>query len=91
MERTNQKLEQYLRMYVDHRQNNWSEWLATTEFAFNNKVHTATRSSLFKINYGREPRMDFDIRKKGKHVKAEKFVKEMKDRHKKTKAALIKS
>ena len=25
MERTNQKLEQYLRIYVDHRQNNWSE------------------------------------------------------------------
>ena len=24
-ERTNQKLEQYLRMYVNHRQNNWSE------------------------------------------------------------------
>jgi len=25
MERTNQKLEQYLRMYIDHRQNNWLE------------------------------------------------------------------
>jgi len=25
MERTNQELEQYLRMYVNHRQNNWSE------------------------------------------------------------------
>ena len=24
-ERTNQKLEQYLRMYVNHRQNNWAE------------------------------------------------------------------
>jgi len=24
-ERTNQELEQYLRIYVDHRQNNWSE------------------------------------------------------------------
>ena len=25
MERTNQELKQYLRMYVNHRQNNWSE------------------------------------------------------------------
>jgi len=25
MERTNQELEQYLRMYINHRQNNWSE------------------------------------------------------------------
>ena len=46
-ERTNQELKQYLRMYVNHRQNNWSEWLATAEFTFNNKVHTATKMSLF--------------------------------------------
>ena len=30
-ERTNQELEQYLRMYVNHRQNNWSEWLVMAE------------------------------------------------------------
>jgi len=50
-----------------------------------------TKSSLFKVNYEREPRMGFDIRKKGKHVKAEEFVKEIKDRHKEMKAALVKS
>ena len=81
-ERTNQELKQYLRMYVNHRQNNWSEWLATAEFAFNNKVHTATKMSLFQVNYGRELRMGFDIRKKGKNEKAEELVKEMKERHK---------
>ena len=32
MERTNQELEQYLRMYVNYRQNNWLEWLATTKY-----------------------------------------------------------
>ena len=47
IKRTNQELEQYLRMYVNHRQNNWLEWLAMAEFAFNNKVHTATKMSLF--------------------------------------------
>jgi len=78
-ERTNQELEQYLRMYVNHRQNNWAKWLATAEFAFNNKVHTATKMSLFQVNYGREPRMGFDIRKKGKNEKAEEFVREMKN------------
>ena len=40
IERTNQELEQYLKIYIDHRQNNWLEWLATAEFAFNNKVIT---------------------------------------------------
>jgi len=63
-ERTNQELEQYLRMYINHRQNNWAKWLATAEFAFNNKMHTATKTSPFQVNYGRELRMGFDIRKK---------------------------
>jgi len=78
-------------MYVNHRQNNWAEWLATAEFAFNNKVHTATKMSPFQVNYGREPRMGFDIRKKGKNEKAEEFVKEMKEKHEEAKAALVKS
>ena len=78
-------------MYVNHRQNNWSEWLATAEFAFNNKVYIATKMSPFQVNYGREPRMGFNIRKKGKNEKAEEFVKEMKERHEKARAALLKS
>ena len=91
MERTNQKLEQYLRMYVNHRQNNWSEWLATVEFAFNNKVHTATKTLPFQANYGRELRMGFDIRKKGKNEKVEEFVREMKERHEEARVALVRS
>ena len=90
-ERTNQELEQYLRMYVNHRQNNWSEWLAMAEFAFNNKVHTVTKMSPFKVNYGREPRMGFDIRKKGKNEKVEEFAREMKERYKEARAALVRS
>ena len=91
MERTNQELEQYLRMYVNHRQNNWAKWLVTAEFAFNNKVHTATKMSLFQVNYERKLRMGFDIRKKGKNKKAEEFVREMKERHEKARVALVKS
>ena len=78
-------------MYVNHRQNNWAKWLATVEFAFNNKVHTMTKSSPFRVNYGREPRMGFDIRKKRKNKKVEEFVKEMKERHEEARVALVKS
>ncbi len=53
-----------MRIYINHRQNNWSEWLAMAKFTFNNKVHIATKMSPFKVNYGREPRMGFDIRKR---------------------------
>ena len=78
-------------MYVNYRQNNWSEWLATAEFAFNNKVYTVTKMLLFQINYGRELRMGFNIRKKGKNEKAEEFAKEIKERHEETRVALVKS
>jgi len=42
-------------------------------------------------NYRKEPRMGFDIRKKGKNEKAEEFVREMKERHEEARAALVKS
>jgi len=31
-ERVNQELEQYLRMFTNHRQEQWPEWLRTVEF-----------------------------------------------------------
>ena len=65
--------------------------MATAEFAFNNKVHTAIKTSLFQVNYGREPRMGFDIRKKEKNEKAEEFARKMKERHEKARAVLVKS
>ena len=70
-ERTNQELEQYLRIYINHRQENWSEWLVTVEFVFNNKVHMSIKLSLFKFNYRKEPNMGFEIRKKIKYMKFE--------------------
>jgi len=61
------------------------------EFAFNNKIHTVMKKSPFKVNYGREPKMGFDIRKKGKNVKVEEFAREMKDRHEEVKSVLVRS
>jgi len=87
----NQELEQYLRFFVDHRQKNWPEWLASAEFAVNNKVHTATKVSPFIANYGRELRMGGDIRKRGKVEKAMEFVERMKKVHEEAGAALKKA
>jgi len=42
-ERINEELEQYLRMFIDHRQEQWPDWLATAEFAYNNIVQTSTK------------------------------------------------
>jgi len=70
----NQELEQYLRFFMEYKQRDWPEWLATVEFAVNNKVHSATRMSLFMENYRREIRMGVDIRRKGKIEKVTEFV-----------------
>ena len=90
-ERMNQELEQYLRMFIDHWQEQWPEWLGTAEFAYNNKVHTSTKVSPFEANSGQNPRMGFKMRKKGRYEGAEKFVKKMKEIQGETKAALTKA
>jgi len=64
-------------MFIDHRQEQWPKWLGTAEFAYNNKVHTGTKVLLFKANQGQDPRMEFEMRKRGKYEGAEKFVKKM--------------
>jgi len=64
--------------------------LATAEFTFNNKVYTFIKLSSFKVNYRKEPRMGFEIRKKRKHVRVEEFVKEIKEIHNKVKVVLKK-
>jgi len=60
------------------------------EFAINNKVHTATKVSLFIANYGRELRIGGDIRKKGNVEKAIEFVERMKKVYKEAGVALKK-
>jgi len=50
IERVNQELEQYLRMFINHRQEQWPDWLETAEFAYNNKTHSSTRVLSFKAN-----------------------------------------
>jgi len=52
--------------------------LILAEFVVNNKAHIATKVSPFMANYGRELRMEGNIRKKGKVESAMEFVERMK-------------
>ena len=90
MERINQELEQYLRVFIDHRQEQWPDWLGMVEFAYNNKIHIATKILLFKANYGQDPRMGFEGRRKGKYEVVGKFVERIKKIQKEAKAVLEK-
>ena len=90
-EQINQKLEQYLRFFVEYRQRNWPEWFVTAKFAVNNKTHITTKVLPFMANYGRELRMGGDMRKKGKIESATEFIERMKKVHEEAGAALKKT
>jgi len=47
--------------------------------------------SPFKANYGQDPRMEFEEKKKGKYKGAERFVEKMKEIQEKAKVALGKA
>ena len=87
-EKVNQELEQYLRMFIDHRQEQWPDWLGMAEFVYNNKMHSSTKMLPFKANYRQDPRMGFEMRKKRKYEGAKKFMTKMREIQKKAKAAL---
>src|ERR1700719_4619989 len=54
-ERTNQTLEQYLRMYCNYQQDNWKGLLPLAEFAFKNAPSATTGISPFFANKGYHP------------------------------------
>jgi len=91
MERVNQELEQYLRMFIDHRQEQWPDWLEMAEFTYNNKAYSSTKVLPFKANYRQDPRMGFEMRRKGKYEGVEKFVTKIKEIQEEAKAALEKA
>jgi len=86
----NQELEQYLRFLIEYRQKDWPEWLATAEFAVNNKIHMATKISPFMANYDRDLKMGADIRRKEKVRKATEFMERIKKVQEKARAVLKK-
>ena len=90
-EKMNQDLEQYLRMFINHRQEQQPNWLVIAEFAYNNKVQTSTKVLLFKVNNGQDLYIGFEMRKKRKFEKAAEFATRIKEVHKKVEVVLRKS
>ena len=78
-------------MFINYRQEQWPDWLGIAEFAYNNKTHSSTKVSPFKANYGQDPRMGFEMRRKGKYEGVEKFITKIKEIQEEAKAALEKA
>jgi len=79
-----------LRVFIDHRQEQWLDWLGTAEFVYNNKIHVATKVLPFKVNYGQDPRIGFEGRRKGKYKAVGKFIEKIRKIQEEAKAALRK-
>jgi hypothetical protein len=90
-ERVNQELEQYVRLFVNERQDDWDELLPLAEFQYNNHVHSATQTVPFMVDHGRLPRMGFEPRVESKVEGVREFVGRMKSGLKEARAALTKA
>lgn len=60
-ERANRTLEEYLRHFVNPRQDNWHEFLDLAEFAINDSVNPSTGYSAYYLAYGRHPTTPLDL------------------------------
>ena len=48
----NQEVEQFLRLFVNQRQDNWYNWLSIAKFTYNDQVHASTQTSPFMLDAG---------------------------------------
>jgi len=88
----NQELEQYLRLYYNYRQNDWTEWLSIAEFSYNNQIHSSTGRSPFLVNLGRHPNIGQDIGKTtGDSSGTEEFLKTIREIRNKVEEVLKKT
>jgi transposase InsO family protein len=54
-ERVNRDLNQYLRLFVSYRQDDWARWLSLAEIVYNNHAHSSIGMTPFFANYGKHP------------------------------------
>jgi Chromo (CHRromatin Organisation MOdifier) domain/Integrase core domain len=54
-ERMNQEVEIFLRHFINHRQDDWSNWLSLAEFSIANRTANATKVSPFLATQGQHP------------------------------------
>ena len=77
-ERVNQEIEQYLRIFINHRQTNWADWLPMAQFSYNDKIHSSTHYSPFYLNHGHHPWKGGEPNTSVKNEEADAFVQRMK-------------
>lgn len=82
-ERTNRTLEQLLRAYVHPQHDDWVNFLATAEFAYNSHANASTGVSPFATNFGFEPETPaaFNLVSPSGNADAAAYLQRVKDIH----------
>jgi len=92
MERVNQELNQYLRLFVNEWQDDWYDLLPMAEFQHNNHVHSATQQPLFLLDTRRLPHMGFEPRQNPSSLETvNKFTERMRTVIEEAKSAIRKA
>jgi hypothetical protein len=90
-ERTNQTLEQYLRVYCNYQQDNWAELLPLAEFAYNNAPSATTGISPFFANKGYHPNITVHPERDIASARAREFAVDLDELHSQLKSEIAKA
>ena len=66
-ERTNQWLEQYLQIFGNYSQNDWSDWLPLAQFIHNSWTNETTKQTPFNLLIGSLPTSHYPMNNTTKH------------------------
>ena len=80
-ERINQTLEQYLRIYCNYQQDNWSELLPLAEFAYNNAPNATIGVSPFFANKGYNPNLSVHPERVITSIQARSYATNLEELH----------
>jgi len=87
-EHTNQTLKQFLRIYCNYQQLDWSPLLPLAEFVYNNTPSSTTGVSLFYANKGYHPKMQLQVENNAQITEADLFVTDLRLVHDDLKRAI---
>ena len=85
---TNQTLEQFLRIYYNYQQSDWSQLLPLAEFVYNNMPSSTTGVSPFYANKGYHPKMQLQVENNTQIMDADLFVTDLRLVHNNLKRAI---
>ena len=87
-EQVNQEVKEFLTIFVNKKQDNWSNWLSMAQFCHNDRKHSATNHSPFHLMYGYHPRKGLKPKQEYWVEAVGEFVERITEARKSTKEAL---